>query len=87
MTFFAPCPLLVLVISPLPPVLEEALYDPLVEPLKLEEGSLFWRGSLVPLPSLPGIPNPFWVLPGGSRASSNPFESWCRSLPLIIMGD
>ena len=66
--------------SPLAP--GEAFYDPLVESLELEEGSPFWRGSLVPLPSLPGTPNPFRVLPGGSRASSSPFEERVQEPPL-----
>ena len=63
------------------PVSEEALYDPLVESLEAEEGSPFRRGSPVPLPSLPGSPNPFWVSPRGSKANSNPFEKRVQEPP------
>ena len=66
--------------SPLAP--EEAPYDPLAESSEPEEGSPLWRRFLVPLPSLPGSPNPFWVSPGGSEASSNPFEERVREPPL-----
>ena len=35
----------------------------------------------MPLLSLPGSLNPFWVSPGGSKASFNPFEERVRELP------
>ena len=61
---------------------EEVPYNLLVKSLELEEGSSFWRGSLVPLPSLPGSPNLFRVLLVGLKASSNPFEEQVREPPL-----
>ena len=57
-------------------------YDPLVESLEPKKGSFSWRRSPVPLPSLPGSLNPFRVSPGGSKASSNPFEKWVQESPL-----
>ena len=60
---------------PPPPALPKpAPYNPLAKSSKPEKGGLFWLGYLVPMLSLPGSPNPFQVLPKGSRASSNPFE-------------
>ena len=64
------------------PTPEEASYDPLVESLEPEKGSLFWRKFQVPLLSLPGSPNLFRLLPGGSKASSNPFVEGGQEPPL-----
>ena len=35
----------------------------------------------MPLPSLPGTFNPFWVSLAGSKARFNPFEEQVRELP------
>ena len=40
----------------------------------------------MPLPSLPGTPNPFQMSPAGSKASSNLFEKQVREPPLHCNG-
>ena len=78
------CPLSFACSCCFPPLLapKVASYDPLVEFLEPEEISPFGRRFPVPLPSLPGSPNPFQVSPGGSKASSNPLKEQVQEPPL-----
>ena len=65
---------LFLLSPPSPWAPKKAPYNPLIKSLEPEKGSFFWKGFPVPLPFLPGSPNPFWVSLKGSKAGSNPFK-------------